>query len=123
LDLTGRFPRKLSRRNGFLLIGYYHDANHIRAKPIKNRKEATITEAWEKLYTDFKKAGLAPQTYVLDNEKSKDLLDSFADQKIQYQLVLLYKHRTNHMERAIQTFKSHFKSIIVGVDPKFLLSE
>jgi hypothetical protein len=123
LDLTGQFPRKLSHRNRYLLIGYHHDANHIRAIPIKNRKEATITEAWEKLYTDFKKAGLAPQTYVLDNEKSKDLLDSFADQKIQYQLVLLYKHRTNHMERAIQTFKSHFKSIIVGVDPKFLLSE
>ena len=105
------------------MIEYHHNANHIRAIPIKNRKEATITEAWEKLYTDFKKAGLAPQTYVLDNEKSKDLLDSFADQKIQYQLVLLYKHRTNHMERAIQTFKSHFKSIIVGVDPKFPLSE
>ena len=38
MDLTGKFPRKSSRGNEYLLIGYYYNANHIRAIPIKNYK-------------------------------------------------------------------------------------
>ena len=123
MDLTGRFPRKSSRGNEYLLIGYHYDANHIRAIPIKNRKGPTITEAWQQLHHDFKQAGSAPITYILDNEKSKDLLESFESEKIAYQLVPPYKHRTNQAERAIQTFKNHFKSCLASVDPKFPLSE
>ena len=123
MDLTGKFPRKSSRGNEYLLIGYNYDANHIRAIPIKNRKGPTITEAWKQLHRDFKKAGAAPKTYVLDNEKSKDLLDSFEAENIAYQLVPPYKHRNNQAERAIQTFKNHFKSCLASVDPNFPLSE
>ena len=84
MDLMGWFPRKLLRGNKSMLLGYHYDANYIRAILIKNRRGATIIEAWEKLYLDFKKAGAAPQTYVLDNKKSKDLLDSFIAENIQY---------------------------------------
>ena len=60
---------------------------------------------------------------MLDNEKSKDLLESFESERIAYQLVPPYKHRNNQAERAIQTFKNHFKSCLASVDPKFPLSE
>ena len=53
-------------------------------EPIKNRKGAIITTAWEKLHNIFKKAGSAPENYVLDNEISKDLLKSFDNECIQY---------------------------------------
>ena len=46
-DLMGKFPRKSSRGNEYLLIGYNYDTNHIRAIRIKNRRGPTITEAWE----------------------------------------------------------------------------
>ena len=59
------------------MVGYHYDANHIQAIPIKNRKGQTITEAWEDLHNTFTKAEVAPQTYVLNNEKSRDLIDSF----------------------------------------------
>ena len=122
IDLTGRFPKKSSRGNEYILVAYHFDANHIMALPIKNRRGPTITEAWETIHNDFKRAGAAPNTYVLDNEKSKDLIDSFNDEKIEYQLVAPYRH-CKYAERAIQTFKEHFKSCIAATDPKFPLSE
>ncbi len=41
---------------------------------------------------------------------------------ITYELVPPGQHRRNQAERAIQTFKSHFISILAGVDDKFPLS-
>jgi len=78
MDLTGNFPKRSSRGNEYILVGYHYNANHIRGIPIKNQQGPTIKEALEQLHQDFKKAGVALQTYVLDNEKSKDLLESFA---------------------------------------------
>ena len=45
IDLTGRFPKRSSRGNQYIIVSYHYDANHIRAIPIKNRKGQTITEA------------------------------------------------------------------------------
>ena len=71
----------------------------------------------------FAKAGEAPTTYVLDNEISKDLIQAFQEEKVDYQLVTPYKHRNNIAERAIQTYKSHFKSGLAAMDPNYPLSE
>ena len=60
MDLTGRFPKKLSWGNEYIIIIYHFDGNHIRALPIKNRRGPTITEVWESLYNNFKKVGAAP---------------------------------------------------------------
>ena len=59
---------------------------------------------------------------MLDNEKSKDLINSFITEKVDYQLVVPYRH-CKQAERAIQTFKEYFKSCLALVDPNFLLSE
>ena len=67
-------------------------------------------------------AGVAPNTHVLDNEKSADLIDAFTLQKVDYQLVAPYRH-CKQAERAIRTCKEHFKTCIALVDPNFPLSE
>ena len=43
--------------------------------------------------------------------------------EIQHQLVPPHNHRANSAERAIQTFKSHFKSILATVDPDFPIAQ
>ena len=60
---------------------------------------------------------------MLNNEASKDLIERFDEEQINYQLVTPYKHYNNQAERAIQTFKAHFKSCLAIVDPNFPLSE
>ena len=81
MDLTGCFPKKSLRGYEYILFGYHYDANYIRGIPIKNRYSTIIKEVWEKLHDEFKKAGVDPQTYILHNEKSKDLLESLNEQK------------------------------------------
>ena len=73
------------------------------SKPIRDRRGSTITEAWKVLHNQFKTAGPAPETYVIDNETSKDIMSAFEQEGIDYQLVTLYKHRNNKVERTIRT--------------------
>ena len=71
-------------RNQYLLVGYYHDTNYILAEPMKNRKRTTISTAQNVLHNKFKQVGATLQTYVLDNEVSKILTDSFETERIHY---------------------------------------
>ena len=75
---------------------------------IKDRTATTLTKAWQSLHNIFAKAGVAPNTYVMDNEISQDLKEALNNENRTYQLVPPYSHRRNLAERAIQTFKYHF---------------
>ena len=121
-DLTGRFPYRSSRGNEYIFIAYNYDGNAILAKAIRNRTAAIITEAWKTLHDTFVIGGVAPSTYVLDNEISSTLKAAFQQNEVSFQLVPPNNHRANAAERAIRTFKEHFKAILAGVDHKFPLS-
>ena len=70
MDLTGRFPICSSRGNEYILIVYHYDANAILGVPLKNRQAVTITKGWQHLHSQYFKAGVAPSTWILDNETS-----------------------------------------------------
>ena len=108
-DLTGRFPMRFSRGNHQILVGYHFDGNCIYGKAVKDRKAATLTAAQGKLHDIYAKAGAAPSTYVMDNEISKELIDSLEENNTTYQLVPPYTHRLNLAERAIQTYTPIFR--------------
>ena len=55
----------------------------------------------------------------MDNECSNDLKNAFIKGKVSWQLVPLHQHRENLAERAIQTFKHHFKACLASIDPNF----
>jgi hypothetical protein len=59
-----------------------------------------------------------PKTHVLDNE-ALEAFKKEIEKNCKIQLVPPDNHRQNLAERAIQTFKNHFKSIITGVDDSF----
>ena len=57
---------------------------------------------------------------ILDNESSSKFKHIITeDLDIKYQLVPPEIHRRNVEERAIQTFKAHFLSILEGIAPDF----
>ena len=62
-----------------------------------------------------------PTMHILDNEASEEF-KSEVRKNCNLQLVPPDTHRRNLAERAIQTFKSHFISILAGVDPSFPMS-
>ena len=122
-DLTGRFPYRSSQGNQYIMVAYHYDANCIYGVALKHRKSQTITDAWKKIHNLFTKSGVAPNTYVMDNEISAEMLNAMQENKVDYQLVPPHTHRRNLAERAIQTYKNHFKAGLATADPDFPLSE
>ena len=94
IDLTRQFPKQSSRDNEYILVSYHYDSNYILGIPIKNRKGSTIITVWEHLHQIFSKVSIALEYYVL-NETLKDLINSFEEERIKYQLVTPYKYRNN----------------------------
>ena len=122
-DLTGRFPIRSARGNEYVMIGYHFDANYIIGHPVRDRTAGSLTKAWEHIHQEFERAGAAPETWVLDNEFSTEMKKAFTKHDVSYQLVPPNSHQRNLAERAIQTWKNHFKAGIALVDPNFPLSE
>ena len=123
MDLTGRFPYCSSRGNQYVLIAYHYDSNAILGLPLKNRQAQTITNAYKTLQKKFDKAGATTNTWILDNEVSQELKNAMEKNSVTYQLVPPYSHRANAAERAIQTFKNHFKAGLASLDPAFPIAE
>ena len=65
------------------------------------------------------KQRIKTKNIVLDNEISCEFKSVVENRQLTYQLVPPNDHRRNRAERAIQTFKAHFVSILCGVDEKF----
>ena len=122
-DLARRFPMQSTQRNEYILIGYHYDSNCIIAHPVKKRTAQVLTTAWKNLHHKFSKAGTAPEVWVMDNEISSELKTSFEIKNTSFHLVPPNSHCRNIAERAIQTYKNHFKAGLATTDPKFPLSE
>ena len=71
----------------------------------------------------FDTAGVTTKTWILDNEVSQELRGAMDKKSVKYQLVPPYSHRANAAERAIQTFKNHFKAGLASLDPDFPIAE
>ena len=123
MDLTGRFPYQSSRGNNYLMVAYNYDANAILVEALKNRQAASIVDAWTLINKKLNEAGIQPNTYILDNECSSELKKAFHKDSIGFQRVPPSCHRANMAERAILTFKSHFKAGLASLDPDYPIRE
>ena len=98
------------------------DSNVIDAEPMKNKTGAEHIKAYQELLKRMKASGVCkPKKHVLDNEASNEYQDEIR-KECKMEMVPPDTHRQNIAERAIQTFKNHFISILSGVDPRFPIS-
>jgi hypothetical protein len=118
-DQTGRLPIQSSKGNTSLMIYYDVDANYIDAEPLRNHADNQMISAYRNLWERTNRGRVTkPKLHILDNEAS-EAFKSAIKENCDLQLVPPDTHRRNLAERAIQTFKSHFISILAGVDPSF----
>ena len=118
-DQTGRFPATSSRGNQYVMVLVEVDGNYIDAEPLKNKSEGAMIQAYQTLWKRLTTTGtVKPTTHILDNEASA-AYKAEIKKNCTIQLVPPDNHRRNLAERAIQTFKSHFKAILAGVDDNF----
>ena len=123
MDPTGRFPYNPSRGNEYILIVYHVDSNIVLGTPIKNGKAHTIKQTWIKLQNILSNYIASPNTWILDNETSFELKNPICKKQITYEMVQPHNHRANLAERAIQTFKHHFKAGLSTLHPDFPIVE
>ena len=123
IDFTDKFTYQSIRGNNYIMVAYHCDGNTSIIKAIKNRQAHSIVKAWETINKTLKIAGVQPQMYILDNEYSSDLKIAFRKENINFQLVHPAIHRTNAIERAIQTYKNHLKAGLATVDPELMIRE
>ena len=121
-DQTGGFPYTSQRGNRYIMVAIHLDANYIFVEPMKNRTEGQMMAAYQRIINRMRAAGLGLKLHILDNECSAAFKQLIATNNMTHELVPPGNHRRNQAERAIQTFKAHFISILAGVDDKFPLS-
>jgi len=119
---TGAFPVTSQRGYRYNMIGIHIDANYIFCEMMKNRMEGKMINAYQKMLDRMLLAGLGLKYHWFDNECSVNFKKCIRKNKLTHELVPPNCHRRNMAERAIQTFKNHFISILSGVDDRFPLS-
>ena len=120
-DQPGRFPKKSSRGNQYIMVLTEVDSDAILVEPMKNRTAGEMIRAYQVLIDRLNSAGIFPKLHILDNECSADLKAIIKENGMKFQLVPPHDHRRNIAEKAISTFKDHFISILCGVDKAFPL--
>ncbi len=121
-DQTGAFLFTSQHGNRYIMVAIHLNTNYIFVEPMRSRSKEEMIRACKKIINRMKAAGLGIRKHTLDNEASDAIKQYIRQQQIQFELVPPGNHRRNKAERAIQTFKVHFISILAGVDNKFPLS-
>ncbi len=116
---TSCFPATSSRGNKYIMVLVKVDRNYINAEPMKNKLEGSMIKAYLVLWNQLTASGtVKPKTHIMDNEASEENKKEI-QKNCMIQLVPPDNHRQNLAEQVIQTFKNHFKAILVGVDDTF----
>ena len=121
-DETGKFPIKAASGNQYVMVLVEIGSGAILVEPMGNRTSSEMIKTYQALVDRLHSCGIKPKRRILDNEASIEFKKCIQENGMTYQLVPPHDHRRNIAEKAIQTFKNHFVSILCGVDEKFPMS-
>ena len=96
---------------------YNHDRNALLAEPLTSPRERELIRATRVLHSYLSARGLTPQDQMIDNECPGSLKQFLHNSSVNFQLVTPHLHRTNTVERAIQTYKDHLISGLSSCNP------
>jgi hypothetical protein len=120
-DLTGTFPVRSRKGNGYVMICYSYYCNYFKAVPMKSSSASEWLKVYEDIHQELTSRGFEPKLQTLDNEASAALKSFFTENDVEYQPVPSHCHRRNAAERDLQNFKERFVSGVASVDPHFPL--
>ena len=123
-DQTGKFPITSARGNKYIMVAVELDGNYIDGEPLQSRSAKSLTKAYQAIFQRWKATGvICPNWHILDNEAPEELKQAIRDNKCRVELTPADQHRRNAAERAIQTFKGHFISVLAGVADGFPINQ
>jgi len=72
-DATGALPTILLDGHQYYFIAYDYDSNYIFAEPIKDVNDATLVEAFQKVFETLEYRGMKPTLNITDNQAVKPI--------------------------------------------------
>ncbi len=118
-DQPGWFPATSSSGNQYIMVLVKVNGNYIDTEPMKNRSAGSMIKAYLALWARLTATGvIKPTMHLMDNDASVELKAEIK-KNCTIQLLPPENHWLNLPGRAIQTFKSHFKLVLAGVDNSF----
>jgi hypothetical protein len=93
--------------------------HYIRPIAMESKSGAEWVTSFGVVFDEMTANGFRPKLQTMDNEASAAFKNYFTEKEMNYQLAPLHCHITNAAERAIITFKEHFKDGLATVDPDF----
>jgi hypothetical protein len=120
-DQPGRFPKKSSKGNQYIMLLTHIDSSAVLVEAMKNCSAGKMIRAYQGLINQLLQAGITPKQHVLDNECSEEFKATIRKNNMTFQLIPPHDHWRNIAEKAIQTFKGHFLNILCRTDKNFPL--
>jgi hypothetical protein len=123
-DTTKKSMYSSACGNSYIMVVVELDGNYIDCEPIQSRKVKALTNVYQAIFWHWKTTWfICPNWHMLDNEAPEELKQAIRENKCQVELTPADHHRQNAAERAIQTFKGHFISVLAGVDNSFPINQ
>ena len=94
-DQTGKFPKKSSKGNHYIMMLIEIDSNAILVEAMKNRTAGEMIRAYIVLVTCLRNAGVTPKMHILDNERSEEFKAQIRKNNMTFQLFPPHDHRRN----------------------------
>jgi hypothetical protein len=121
-DQPGRFPKKSSKGNQYIMVLTESNSDIILIEAMKSHSSGGIIRAYQKLIDHLHATRIVPKHHILDNKCSDEFKETIKCNEMTYQLILPHYHRRNHAKKAIQTFKDHYVAILCRADKEFPLN-
>ena len=94
-DLTGQFPVRSYDGMVYIFVAYVYKFNAILLRPMKSREDASMVEAFTRIYIDLEAIGHKPKLHVLDNECSRSVQNFLKIKDTTRQNVEAHHHNDN----------------------------
>ena len=91
-DQTGKFPKKLSNGNHYIMVLIEIDSNAILVEAMKNRSAGEMIRAYLVLVSCLRNAGVTPKMHILVNKCSEEFKAQIRKNNMTFQLVSSHDH-------------------------------
>ncbi len=95
---TGKFPKKLSKGNQYIMVLIEIDSNAILVEAMKNHSAGEMIRAYLILVNRLCNTGVTPKMHILDNECSEEFKAQIHKSNMTFQLVSPHDHQRNIAE-------------------------
>jgi hypothetical protein len=109
-DATGALPVVTLEGHQYYFVAYAYDPNNIFAIAMRNVKDESILEAFDRVFQELKEKGFKPEFNVTDNQATQPIKEYLKKENTEWQFVEPHNHHV--IMKGINGYMSQSSSLI-----------